>query len=190
MPNSIKIYNLENNASWEKQLSDAECTEVQGYIKGGKGTVGIIPATFKPVRTNNLNNFAKDFFLPTTVNHAIKVQNTIGKIFAILAALVFDMITFPVRLVTCIPRVNENAGTELSLFRNYLLSEGVDAKLLESDHVKVRLDWEIPTTMIINRDGRRHIKNTIDKHWRVTNINFIEVPAYEGSCDFSEGVRG
>ena len=39
-------------------------------------------------------NFAKDFFLPTTLNHAVKVQNIVLKVFAILASLVLDTVTF------------------------------------------------------------------------------------------------
>ena len=62
MPFSIRISNLANNSAWEKQLTSPEYQQVKDYGKG-ENTVSIIPATFKPVRTNNLKNFSKDFFL-------------------------------------------------------------------------------------------------------------------------------
>ena len=118
MPTCIKVSNLDNNTEWEKELTDEEFPQVQGYVQG-KSTIAIIPATFKPVRTNNLKNFSKDFFLPTTLNHAIKVQHTVGKIFAILASLVLDVLTFPIRLLTVIPRVISNAKPEENQLHKY-----------------------------------------------------------------------
>ena len=72
MPNYLKVSNLENNTSWEKHLSHDEYLQAIGTLEG-KNTVALIPATFKAVRDDNWKNFSKDFFLPTTVNRAIKV---------------------------------------------------------------------------------------------------------------------
>ncbi len=193
MPFSIKISNSDNNSAWEKQLTSSEYQQVEDYVKG-KNAVSIIPATFKPVRTNNLKNFSKDFFLPTTVNHAIKVQNMVGKIFAILASLVLDVLTFPIRLLTVIPRVISNAKQEENQLRKYLIIEGVDKKLLESDHVKVRLEWEetsqSPTSFWTTNDGVQHSKHSQENHWREKNVNFIEVPRYDGSDHLTGGMNG
>jgi len=69
----------------------------------------ILLQTLIPTRTNNLRNFAQDLFLPTFVNHALKLQNVVAKIFVILSALILDMLTFPIRLLTCMPKVLSNA---------------------------------------------------------------------------------
>lgn len=192
MPNCIKIYNLDNNYLWEKQLTNEEFPQVKGYVKG-QSTVAILPAAFKPVRTNNLKNFSKDFFLPTTLNHAIKVQHTVGKVFAILASLVLDVLTFPIRLLTCIPRVISNGKQTENLLHKYLIAEGVDKKLLESDHVRVRLEWEKPsplTSYWTDMDGVEHSSRSQEKHWREENVNFIEVPTYKGSGHLVSGMNG
>lgn len=193
MPFNIKVTNLDNNTVWEKQLTSDEYQQVKGYVKG-KDTVGIIPATFTPVRTNNLKNFSKDFFLPTTLNHAIKVQHAVGKVFAILAALVLDVLTFPIRLLTVIPRIISNANQKENQLHKYLITEGVDKKLLESDHVRVRLEWEKtsqdPTQYWTTKDGVQHSKHRQENHWREEQVNFIEVPTYEGSDYSASGMNG
>ena len=180
MPFCIKVSNLDNNYKWEKQLTSDEYQQVKHYNKG-KSTVSIIPATFKPVRTNNLKNFSKDFFLPTTVNHAIKVQNTVGKIFAVLAALILDALTFPIRFLTCIPRVILNAIQQDNLLQKYLMAEGVDKKLLKSGHVRVRWEWEqMSQSFWTTKDEVQYAKHSPENHWSEKNINFIEVPTYKG----------
>lgn len=193
MSNCIKVYNLDNNTAWEKHLTNEEFSRVKGYVQG-ESTVDIILATLKPIRTNNLENFSKDFFLPTTINHAIKVQHIVGKIFAILASLVLDVLTFPIRLLTCIPRVISNARQTENLLHKYLVAEGVDKKLLQSDHVKVRLEWEktsqYPTSHWTTSDGVQYSSHSQEKHWSEKNVNFIEVPMYEGEDHLASGMSG
>lgn len=190
---NIKVSSLENNIVWEKQLTNDEYQQVKGYVKG-KDTVSIIPATFKPVRTNNLKNFSKDFFLPTTLNHAIKVQHAVGKIFAILASLVLDVLTFPIRLLTVIPRVISNAEQKENQLHKYLITEGVDKKLLESGYVIVKLEWEktsqFPTSFWTTNDGVQHSKHSQENHWCQKQVNFIEVPTSEGSDYLARGISG
>lgn len=189
----IKVSNLDNNSAWKKQLTNEEFSQVKGYVKG-KSTVAILPAAFKPVRTNNLKNFSKDFFLPTTINHAINVQHTVGKVFAILASLALDVLTFPIRLLTCIPRVISNAKQKENLLQKYLIAEGINQKILESDRVRVRLEWEktsqSPTSYWTTMDGIEHSSHSQEKHWREENISFIEVPIYEGSDHLDSGMSG
>jgi len=184
MSNYIKISNLDNNTVWEKQLTSEEFQTVKDYVKG-KHTVAIIPAIFKPLRTNNLKNFSKDFFLPTLVNHAIKVQCTVVKIFAILTALVLDVLTFPLRLIIVIPRAISNAIQEENPLRKYLISEGVDEQLLASDHVLVKLGWvrtsQFATSEYTDENGTIHKKYRQEQHWSEENVNFIELPIYEDS---------
>lgn len=53
-----------------------------------------------PLRTQNLGDFSRDFFLPTFVNLSLKIHNTALKIIASVFAVALDILTFPVRLLT------------------------------------------------------------------------------------------
>ena len=50
-------------------------------------------------RIDSRKNFAKDFFLPTVVNRASKVNNLALRFFACLFAVVIDIASFPLRLL-------------------------------------------------------------------------------------------
>jgi len=193
MASYIRVSNVDNNTVWEKGLTNEEFQTVKGYVKG-KSTIAIIPAILKPVRTNNLENFSKDFFLPTVVNHAIKVQCTVGRVFAILAALILDVFTFPIRLITAIPRAISNAKEKENPLRKYLISESVDEQLLASDHVLVKLGWECtsqyPTSQWTTKEGTFHQQYDQEQHWSEQNVNFIELPIYKGWDHYARGMSG
>ncbi len=161
----IKVQNIENSLVWESNLTEQEFNKVKNWGAGHR-TASIVAATVIPVRTNNLKNFSKDFFLPTTINHAVKVQNIVDKIFAVLAALPLDVLTFPVRLLTCIPRIISNTKQEEHLLRQYLINQNVDKKILENDHVRVTFMRE--------------------EYSEELQVNFIEQPIYRGSDHFKQ----
>jgi hypothetical protein len=122
------------------------------------------------------------------------VQHVVGKVFAILGSLILDTLAFPIRLLTCIPRIISNARQEENALKKYLSREGVDAKLLESDHVKVRLEWEktsqYPTSHWTTNDGVKHSKHSQEQHWSEESVNFIELPTYPGYDIWESGMRG
>lgn len=182
MPFNIKVSNLDNNTYWEKQLTADEYQQVKEYLKG-KPVISMIPAIFQPVRTNNFKNFSKDFFLPTTINHAIKVKSIVVKIFAILASLILDLLSFPIRILTVIPRVIVNAKQDKIKLNKYLIAQNADKKLIKSDHVRVRVEWEktsqFSTSTCTTMDGVSLSKKNKEDHWREVNVNFREVPTYE-----------
>lgn len=194
MPFHIKVSNSENRTSWEKPLTPEEYKTVKTYISSSK-TVSILPATLKPVRTNNFKNFSKDFFLPTLVNHALKVQNATKRNFAILGSLVLDTMTFPIRflsgLVVCASKIGSKKPPQ-NLLKKYLIEQNVNAKLLESDHVSIRLEWEttssFPTSIWTTKDGVQHQKFSQEKHYLEQNVNFIKVPTYSGCDHFVDGM--
>ncbi len=87
--NYIKVENPNNHVVWEKNLTRDEAQNVRAYCEG-RDYIQLYLATLYPVRTGNLKNFSEDFFLPTVINHARKVQDTVDKIFAILGALILE----------------------------------------------------------------------------------------------------
>jgi hypothetical protein len=192
MTNYIKVSNLDNKTYWQKELTNEEFQTVKTYVEG-KNTVNLIRAAVIPVRTNNFKNFSKDFFLPTVVNHALKVQHEVGEVFAILGALVLDVTLFPIRLFTCIPRVISNAKQKENALCKYLKAEGVSKRLLASDHVRVILEWEVPNTfpkMQWVKDSVVHKVYGNTKCWSEQNVNFIELPSYKGSGVLRSGSVG
>lgn len=159
----ITVSHAEKNITWSHSLTKEEYLQVKS---GSRAALGIIPAVCIPVRVHNWRDFSKDFFLPTTVNRAIKVQHIAGKAFAMLIALFVDVATLPIRFVTCIPRAIYNPTKEENPLYQYLLPQHtVSEELLESDYVKVRLE-------------ERQSSKTI---WQERYVNFIEVPEYAGA---------
>lgn len=82
-------------------------------------------AVFMPIRTSNCCDFIKDFFLPTVVNGAFKVNHVVFRIFAVLLCLPLDLLTFPLRVLTVIPRCygNQFEKTREHPLRAYLESK-------------------------------------------------------------------
>lgn len=173
MISNLQIQDTDSNVRWEKQLTDEDYKLVENHLKGEK-IVGIFSATFKPVRTNNLKNFSKDFFLPTTLNHAIRAHCFVSKFFAIPSSVILDFLTFPVRIWNCRSRIISNANRNEISFHRYLIDEGVDSKLLKSGSVRIRLEWAktIETTNPMSLASK-----SIQKlYWLEGSINFIELP--------------
>lgn len=118
------------------ELERDEFNKIVGYCNNRREAVTLFSATLYPVRTNNFSNFAKDFFLPTVVNQTIKVKDMAAKVFAIIGALFLDLATFPIRLVTFIPRIIMNAVKEEHTLLRYLRQHGKN-EVLDSDSVNV-----------------------------------------------------
>lgn len=134
------------DSNWQKEFKNSDqFRPVQEEMMGRK-FVGILPGAFVPVRTNNCGRFAQDFFLPTVINHAIHVKNVVVKIFAILGALVLDVLTFISRILTCIPRAIINAKQKETPFHTYLRNENVGSRLLASESVLVSTMTWLPGT--------------------------------------------
>jgi hypothetical protein len=166
-------------------FKDVENAAMQA-IHGGNRTISIFTATLITVRTNNYCNFIKDFFLPTVVNHAIKIDNQVAIYFAILIASFFDIITFPVRCITLIPRVIVNAHQSAHSLRGFLVAAGINHQFLNKPNITLNLTaFFTPSLKSSNDTSNNSTKFYCGKQMR---INFIEVPLYNGfrlKYDFS-----
>lgn len=56
-----------------------------------------------PVRMDNWTDMAKDVFLPTFINHALGINDLFLKTLASIAALVWDAVTLPCRVLIGVP---------------------------------------------------------------------------------------
>lgn len=163
MPYLIAVNNLENGTKWQNPLSEEEYLQLRKGIFKGKNVVALIPATLFPVRSNNAKNFFKDFFLPTTLQHALKVKNLAEKIFAFIFSLILDLATLPIRIVTSVPRIIFNYFQPETLLYGYLMGQRVDKKLIEADTLSVRLEWG------------SHSNDQQQQHWEEQTVNLRAV---------------
>lgn len=102
VPGFVGTVQIKNNEDLllEKKFSSKK--EMDAFTtKYGKSKPGwnIISGAFSIIRTDNCKNFSEDLFLPTVFNFALTVNDFAVRIFAIICALAFDVITFPLRLI-------------------------------------------------------------------------------------------
>lgn len=173
---SIRVTNLENSVTWEKELTERESEQIGKFIEG-EPTVPFTATLMAPVRTNNLVNFAKDFFLPATINHALcedysyfksdrviaKIANVVLRALSVFSSLCLDLMTLPIRFFTCIPRAYSNQSRDKVPLHRYLIEQKVDAKLLESGSVEVIL-------------GRKNARANSVYWMEIANVDLIETP--------------
>jgi hypothetical protein len=80
----MKIAVQDQGMVWNLNISEEVAQRIEVYSK--TKTEQIIPPAL-----------SRKFFFPTVRNHALKVENIAVKIFAVLAALIFDVVTLPFR---------------------------------------------------------------------------------------------
>lgn len=90
-----------------------------------------------PVRTDTLGNLCQDFFFPGLFNVALKTKDASLRIFLCIFMPICDVLSFPIRLITVLPRCVYNAiyPKEAHPFYQYLIDNGVDAVDLSPGHV-------------------------------------------------------
>lgn len=115
---------------------DDQAAEIKSKLVSAS-RISMLPATLFPVRTNNPSNFSKDFFLPTTLNHAINTQNTFKKVIALIGAIFLDLLTLPIRLITSAPRALFNAHYQNPL-KAFLIEKNADKVFIDTDTVNVQ----------------------------------------------------
>lgn len=137
-----KIYVKGTGLEWSKKVSDEE--EYKGLLRfcndrsKGEGANCIV-SLFVPIRTNNLQNFSHDFFLPHVVNTAMKVDNIVLRIFLTLLFLPFDLLSLPLRCAFALPRYFANKSSPEHPLSAYLIREGAPADMLREGRVEVAL---------------------------------------------------
>lgn len=145
-----------------------------------KRRIGWLESLVIPVRTDNLNNFCKDFFFPGLFNQALKTHDVATKIFLCIFMSIYDIISLPIRLITVIPRYLYNAAhpKESHPLYQYLIDKGVPAATLSADYVALELGW-IENRGVFGEIGERN-RTTLTE-----TFNFIQLPitVSEVSCE-------
>lgn len=120
---NITILIAENETIHEEQFDSPQAFDkfIRKYCRSRK-PCGVVRSLLIPVRTN-FKDFYKDLFFPTVVNRASTIHHLAKKIFLILLSLVADILTFPARLVTFIPRAMYNAAEKMHPLCKYLIQQ-------------------------------------------------------------------
>ncbi|NGX46989.1 MAG: hypothetical protein K1000chlam3_00358 [Chlamydiae bacterium] len=176
---SITVTTFDDQAKWTENFSDNELEKMKEMFNSSANSKNFIAAALVPVRTNE--NFARDFFLPTLLNSTAKVKNAIGQIFIILGALFLDIVTFPIRLITVIPRFHTIANQPENPLHKYLREKGTDKRILNAEQVKVKMEWKEKgarwrgSTQWTDKNGKKHTKIHPVNRKEEQSFNFIEV---------------
>ena len=163
---SIRIKENERDATpwrFEKEFeSEADFQNVERHCINRKRI--FLEGNLYVVRTDTAHHFCKDFFFPC-VERALKVHNYIEKIFAVIGAVIFDLLTIPIRCITLLPRllINWMNSKEKHPLHKYLVEQNADPRILNCNHVYMQ-------KVVVNGDKMDIYKET---------FNFIEMPSYE-----------
>jgi hypothetical protein len=161
---------ITNNAvPKEILLSPGELELVKGFCQS-RAVVKLFPAILYPVRTQNYKSFAEDLLAPTLTNYALKVNNIVLKIFAIIGAVLLDLITLPIRQFAIIPRFIINDTAVEHPLHLFLRKKGIE-DFLYAEKVQVELEW--------TEENEGDLEFNPVHHRKKMNVNFVEVPFYK-----------
>lgn len=121
-----KIFTLQDQQEYEQVLQ---------LCKDEKNMAGLFKASMIPIRTI-FSSLSTDLFLPTLIHGVIKTKKA-SKVCFILLALLWDIITLPIRFITLLPRVCYNAFAQSKVHPliPYLKGKGLDSLDIEGEIV-------------------------------------------------------
>jgi hypothetical protein len=167
--------NIDSTLFFKKFETNEEFRDVWQLCENRR-RMNVLEALITPIRTDRFSNLCKDFFLPSVCQflESTKVQNVFIKSLAFLILTPIDVISFPFRIITVIPRwiYNRAHPKESHLFYQYLIANEVAEKDLSEGYVYVatqRIE-ELQKTDVV----------FLEKHNLVTEgrtINFMQLPS-------------
>lgn len=153
----------------------------------GKSVPGgsLLRATVIPLRTDCWGDFAKDFFLPTFINHAIKVDNVVLKIIASVFAIALDIVTFIPRLIASPFRAiyNHKHKSEHALI-GLIKDKPEFTQAVKSGVLKIRVKFE---NVDIQTDADLNIRTA--KQFAVdgyTTVTISRLPGIKEQSEFND----
>lgn len=162
---------VEPSPFFVRNFDSAEEFQRTANLCDNKRRIGLFESLVIPIRTDNLDNFCKDFFLPTLINHALKFNDIALKIIYSVVLTICDIITLPIRLITAIPRYLYNSAhpKESHPFYQYLIDNGVPAATLSADYVYLELSG-VENRGVFGQERERNLTTQGE------TFNFIQLP--------------
>jgi hypothetical protein len=177
---SIKVYNLANPpVVWEKPLQDAADYRAIKEMCLSGSAVDLPYIWLFPVRTNTLGNFAEDFFFPTLYHGASRVDSLAQRLIENFVTFLIDLLTLPIRIVTCIPRALYNAQQKEHRLLTYLKQNSVPKQLIETDHVEVELKGDFGKNSSFKEESlfSREKRTVLSQSGELT-VQFVTYPLH------------
>ena len=166
---NIKVKTTLDNTEYLFQRSFNSAVEDQVFMDRcvNKRRIGLFESLVITVRTDNFNNFCKDFFLPGLINHALRINDMAPKIIFSIVFTIIDIYTLLLRVITIIPRYFYNAANtkETHPLYRYLVANGVNEEHLAAGHVYFEYEY---------KEGRRGVGDGLVTHGET--FNFIQLP--------------
>lgn len=143
----VEVKNSKGSILYNETCSLTE--DIDNFINQyGKSKPGwsLIRGALLPLRTKNVRDFSKDFFLPTFVNFALKVNNIALKVLASIFAIAFDVITFPIRLLVTPVRAiynyrkSDDKHPLISLIEQTNKNNSVNEDILTINYIKEEIE--------------------------------------------------
>lgn len=136
-----------------------------------------------PIRTNR--SFFRDFFLPTYMNHTCTIENVALRALAIFAAILLDVISFPVRFAFTPIRALWNAYRSEYPVHKFLREKNWFEGLWNAEKLCVKVKWiekgDKNSLWTLEKDpsGKQSFKYNNKRFTEVRQVNLIDVPYFE-----------
>jgi hypothetical protein len=141
---------------------------------------GLLSSSLFTVRTNHLTNFTKDFFCPTLVHCANRVECCVARFLTMVAAFFWDLITLPIRALTLLPMIIYNCVQPQHEIITVLKRAGIRADF-SPEIIQVHTEYYHAMRSSEETDEENHVK-VLEVHARVFGstemFNLIDVPYY------------
>lgn len=137
--------NYREEVLWQKEIDENEYQRIDKILQNCHNQLGFFKSLAMPVCTYSVKKFAKDFFCPITTRFlsgyfkATERKLLFDLMVCVLTWVTFDLFTFPLRLLTFIPRIFRNAIYGENPLHAYLRNEGIDQQILNKKLVLVTL---------------------------------------------------
>lgn len=187
----ISVEDREGNELFRKEVNtELEIKEFLETNGESQPYHSILKACFIPIRTNNFSTLAKDLFLPTFINHAIKIDSFAFRIFSSFFAIILDILTLIPRSIATPFRILHNdknkhpliklisANSDSSDFEKFsLLNIKIEFKRVTIDQntFKIARDSIGKGFCFVSTDGFKEIKKTPEfRRFRTDTDSYLE----------------
>lgn len=175
MDSTVKIY--QNNLIWNSEIDENEYDSLIKTLKNSSEGIDFFKASLMPVRTYNLSSFLKDFIFPTLINRALLIKTIALRLLAVIGSFFYDLLTFPIRIITCVPRVITNLLKPNHPIKDYLIKKRVNPNLIKEECVNVDLYKVTTVELICSRS--MILEEQMDTVTSAT-VNLIDRPYFDG----------
>lgn len=181
----VKSHAASEYILFERNFANAQELLPVSLLCVSKIRVNVLLALAMPVRTDSFESFKKDFFFPAYMNAALTAHDVFGRILESALLIFLDVCTFPLRVITLVPRhlYNLYHKKEDHPFYQYLRANQVALEALNLDQVYVERKYVAPSLQIPGFEN----DSVYDQVTKKETLNFVQVP--ENGSIYQHGIQ-